>query len=406
MENVVETSASVLKKEKVAIRPIRRPSDWLPSGHDSEFMNEGSKWVLCVPSFEDRKVLVDPLKGMSSEHKAELAELLGLENASRFNVHREDTYWKGFEIQLDRVGKVLDLTDPHDLITLKVLECNTNWIAPNWSMRNMKQTYKYALEFESDKVNSEIAEVNIKEKSYVALSKMGNSRDIMGDFLWSYYLQVKTAQRPPIDAPTDWLKKEVGKIIDNDPNMFLKIIEDEDYPIKVLIMKALNTGALSRAGEQFRFPGGEFNVGSLQQMVDHLKDDRYQDDFIKLKTQINVAETTVLDQKIREVKTPEPKPEAQVPAPTVPEPAATPEPTAPIESVVDPEPTQEPVKEKSKEELAADILKLKGEFDDQPAPSDAEVPPLPGNIDEITEENRGTGDEKENPNLDDKPQVE
>ena len=380
MENVTTTS-SVLIDEKVTIRPIIRPSDWLPIGHDSQFMNEGSKWTLCVPSYEDRKVLVDPLKGMSGAHKVELAELLGLESPGVFNVYRPDTYWKGFEILLDRVGKVLDLSNPHDFVTLKVLECNTEWIAPNWSMRNMKQTYKYALEFASDKVNSEIAEVNTKEKSYVALSKMSNSRDIMGDFMWAYYLQVKTAQRPPIDAPADWLKKEIGKVIDNDAKLFLSIIEDEDYTYKVLIMKALNTGSLSRAGEQFRFPGGEFNVGSLQQMVDHLKDDRYQGDLIKLKTQIHVAETTTLDHKIEQVVTP-----------------TTPETVTPVvekqEQITQPEIAD--AEEKSPEQLQSEISDLKDRLDGQDQ-GQGEIPPLPDNIDETKEGNQGSGDLKDKP---------
>jgi len=388
MENV-ETKTGVLRKEKVTVRPIIRPSDWLPTGHDSQFMNEGSKWTLCVPSYEDRKVLVDPLKGMSGVHKAELAELLGLEGPGTFNVYRPDTYWKGFEILLDRVGRVLDLSDPHDFVTLKVLECNTEWIAPSYVMRNMKQTYKYALEFESDKINSEIAEVNVKEKSYVALSKMSNSRDIMGDFMWAYYLQVKTAQRPPIDAPADWLKKEIGKVIENDARQFLHIIEDEDYTYKVLIMKALNTGSLSRAGEQFRFPGGEFNVGSLQQMVDHLKDDRYQSDLIKLKTQINVAETTTLDAAIKQVVQ---KHVVEVPQESV-EKEITEEPKAKVPSAK---------KEKTPEQLAAEIRALKDVGG--PAPTDAEVPPLPENINEIKDDNRGAGDlgSAEKKNLEDK----
>ena len=426
MENVETTTRGVLRNEKVTVRPIRRPSDWLPDGHDSQFMNEGSKWSLCVPSFEDKKILVDPLKGMSKVHKEELAELLGLENANSFNVYRTDSFWKGFDVKLDRVGKVLDLSNAHDFVTFKVLECNSIWIAPSWTMRNMKQTYKYALEFESDKVNSEIAEVNEKEKSYVALSKMSNSREIMGDFMWSYYLQVKTAQRPPINAHADWLKKEIGKIIDTDAKTFLSIVEDEDYPLKVLIMKALNTGALSRAGEQYRFPGGEFNVGSLQQMVDHLKDDRYQDDYLKLKTQINIAETTVLDQKVKEAgatipTTPEPvqqavsdppptpsvhEPVAQVSSPIVPETVVpetvTPEQVAP-ETVV-PASTS-PADEKSPEELAAEIRNLKNKFDqDTPIMTEGDVLPMPTNLDETQEGNEGKGDEKDVPGLDDNKQ--
>jgi len=296
LDNIIQTSIPTYPtKEKVTVKPIRRPSDWLPSGHDSEFMNEGAGWVLCVPSHGNKKVLVDPLKDIALEYKQKLADDLGLESVSKFNVHRPDSFWKGFEIRLDRNGRVLDLQDPYDFVIYLALLCNTEYIAPSWVMRNMKQTYKYALEHAKDKVNTEIAEVNFKEKSYLTLSQMSNSRDLMNDYLWAHYLQVRTAKRPPIDASPDWLKKEIAKIIENDSKLFLKIAEDGDYRYKVMIVKALNVGAVHKDGEKYKFPGGEFPVGNLDQLVDHLKDERYQEDYLKLQTQIDIAQKKTLD---------------------------------------------------------------------------------------------------------------
>lgn len=301
MENVIKTEVSVLRRETVRVRAIRRPSDWLPEGHDSQFMNEGAKWNLCVPTHAEKKVLVDPLTGLSMEQKEDLARRLGLENASSFNVYRKDNYWRKFEIPIDKNGRVLNLSDPYDYVIYRVLQCNTDWIAPSWAMRFMKGTYKFALEHESDKIRTESDDVSNKERAYLALNKMGNSRTLMSDFLWAYYLQVREARRPPVEAPLDWLKNEIGKIIDSNIGMFLSIIEDPDYPYKVLIVKSLNVGALTRDGDKYRFPGGEFSIGTLDQMVAHLKDDRYQDDYLKLKTKIEVAEKTTLKSEINKV---------------------------------------------------------------------------------------------------------
>ncbi len=255
MENT--QTVSVLTDEKVTVKPIRRLSDWLPEGHDSQFMNEGSSWTLCVPTYSDKKALVDPLKGLTPNQKKDLAFQLGLEDAAQFNIYRPDNYWKTFEVKIDRNGRQLNLSDPYDYVTYRVLQCNTTWIAPTYEMRNMKQTYKFALEKDRDKLNTEVTMVNKKERSYLALSKISNSKETMSNFMWAHYLQVKTAQRPPIEAPNDWLKTEIGKIIEHDADVFLKIVEDEGYPYKVLVMKAMNVGALARVGDQYMFPGAE-----------------------------------------------------------------------------------------------------------------------------------------------------
>jgi hypothetical protein len=299
MENT--QTASVLTDEQVTVRPIRRLSDWLPENHDSAFMNDGASWSLCVPTYSDKRALVDPLKGLTIAQKEDLANQMGLENPAQFNVYRSENYWRTFEVKIDRNGRQLDLSDPYDYITYRVLLCNTTWIAPTYEMRNMKQTYKFALQHETDKLNTEVTQVNKKEKSYLALSKMSGSREMMSNFMWAHYLQVKTAQRPPIDAPADWLKTEIGKIIEHDADMFLKIAEDEGYPYKVLVMKALNVGALARVGDQYMFPGAERPVGSLDQMVNHLMDQRNQGDLLKLKTQVEIAQKETLEAKVSDV---------------------------------------------------------------------------------------------------------
>ncbi len=299
MENT--QTVSVLTDEKVTVKPIRRLSDWLPEGHDSQFMNEGSSWTLCVPTYSDKKALVDPLKGLTPNQKKDLAFQLGLEDAAQFNIYRPDNYWKTFEVKIDRNGRQLNLSDPYDYVTYRVLQCNTTWIAPTYEMRNMKQTYKFALEKDRDKLNTEVTMVNKKERSYLALSKISNSKETMSNFMWAHYLQVKTAQRPPIEAPNDWLKTEIGKIIEHDADVFLKIVEDEGYPYKVLVMKAMNVGALARVGDQYMFPGAERPIGSLEQMVNHLMDARYQGDLLKLKTQVEIAQKETLDQKVAAV---------------------------------------------------------------------------------------------------------
>ena len=101
-----------------------------------------------------------------------------------------------------------------------------------------------------------------------------------------YYLKNKVAKKPPITATTDWLKREIGKIVEDNTDLFIEILDDVDYDLKILIQKAVSVGAIHRVRHEYTFPGADKPVGVLQELLDFLNDDRNQDDKMKLIYQV------------------------------------------------------------------------------------------------------------------------
>ena len=118
---------------------------------------------------------------------------------------------------------------------------------------------------------------------------MDSSAEKMKDFLFVYYLQRKEAKRPPRDAGVDWLKAEIQKVVDTDLTMFLEINSDEKYDTKLLIIKSVESGALKRERHQYFIPGDEKPIGTIDQMIAFLDDDRNQE--VKMKMLVHVDNT-------------------------------------------------------------------------------------------------------------------
>jgi len=274
-----------LREKRYVVRPIRRKGGWVPPDHDSAFMNDGARQGYVVPVLPGN-VLVDPLKDFTSEDKVSLAEELGLENAQVFNVHTKKNFWRGNTVYLDRNGLHLNCENPADFVKYLILKSDSENIAPNWASRFDKGTYKFALCEEGEELLDKVSNLEDKKNAYIYLSKIDKSVDKMKDFLYVYYLTKKDAKRPPRAASVDWLKQELGRIIEDDLATYLSIANDKDYNVKLLIQKSIEVGALYRDRHNYSMPGADKPIGVLEDLIAFLDDTKNQEVKIKLLHQI------------------------------------------------------------------------------------------------------------------------
>jgi len=282
-----------LRKQKFKVIPITRKGGWVPEFHDSAFMNEGSKMGIVVPVLPGN-ILVDPLRYEDGEKwsKADRAALtaeLGRENPDDFNVHSTKNYWRGNTVDIDRRGMFLDCSKIEDFVKYLILISDSDRVAPGWGYRFEKGTYKFAVVGEGQEIEENVTRTEDMKQAYMLFGKMDSSVDKMKDFLFVYYLHKKEAKRPPRDAGVDWLKAEIQKILDVDLSLFLEISSDEKYDTKLLIIKSVDAGALSRERHQYFIPGDEKPVGVLDEMIEFLEDDRNQEVKMKLLHQVDNA---------------------------------------------------------------------------------------------------------------------
>ena len=288
-------SASVkkLRMQKYKVIPIKRKGGWVPETHDSAFMNEGAKMGVVVPVLPGN-ILVEPLRyedgeRWSNEDRKALADELGLEGPEQFNVHAAKNYWRGNTVDVDRRGHYLDCSKVEDFIKYLILISDSDRISPNWAKRFEKGTYKFAIIGEGQEIEENVTRTEDMKKAYTLFGRMDSSAEKMKDFLFVYYLQRKEAKRPPRDAGVDWLKAEIQKVVDTDLTMFLEINSDEKYDTKLLIIKSVESGALKRERHQYFIPGDEKPIGTIDQMIAFLDDDRNQE--VKMKMLVHVDNT-------------------------------------------------------------------------------------------------------------------
>jgi hypothetical protein len=277
-ENLVSRRKGYLRTGKVRVEPIKRSSDWLPVESDSAFMNTGAKIEYVVPRLQQSGQLLDPLGDLTDEQKDSVAKELGFKNKDDLNINRKEknneNFWINRSVFIDKNGKFLDLSNIGDFISYKILEVNLDTIAPSFEGRYNKGTYKFALVFEDEKAKLGNIKIDIKRDAYMLFGKIDGSAKKMSDFMWIYYLTDKEAKRLPNNPSIDFLRGEIGRIIEEKTGTFLSIMSDTDFESKVLIQKAINNGFIHKDGQMFTVFGEPTSKNTLEGLIGYLNDER------------------------------------------------------------------------------------------------------------------------------------
>lgn len=285
----------------IKVLPIKRSSDWLPENADSAFMNTGAKHEYVVPILQRSGSLIDPLADLTDEQKNQVAKQLGFKDGNDLNVNkpRKENYWINKVVFVDKNGKFLDLASIGDFISYKILEVNLETIAPSWEERYNKGTYKFALVFEEEEAKMKNTKIDIKKEAYMMFGKIDGSVKKLSDFLWIYYLTNKEGKRLPNNPNLEYVRGEVGRIIEERPGEFLTIITDPQFETKALIQKSINLGLIQRDGSTFKVFGEPTASNSLDELIAYLLDDRNNNVRISLlgKIDANTKELIIPTQK-------------------------------------------------------------------------------------------------------------
>lgn len=260
----------------VKIMPIKRSSDWLTDEADSAFMNTGAKREYVVPRSARTNALIDPLSDLTLEQKEQVAKQLGMKNADDLNVMRpqKENFWINRPVAIDKNGLFLDLSNVSDFIRYKILEVNGEYIAPSWEERYNKGTYKFAIVFEDEEAKIKNLKIDTKKEAWMMFGKIDGSIKKMTDFLWIYYLLNKDGKRLPNNPSLEYLKSEVGRIIEERPGEFMSILSDPNFETKALIQKSINIGLIQRDGLMFKIFGESSSANTLDGLIGYLLDER------------------------------------------------------------------------------------------------------------------------------------
>lgn len=238
-----ETLVNCLRNERIIVKHVpkesgivRDPKHILYGG-----MAEGAVRWFTVPRLTSGMYV----NVLTNAEKTYLEEIMGLEYNALSIYNKTDNYWDNIQVRLTKQDNILNLADPDDFIKYKVLLANKDFIAP--SLQDLedhpKATYQFVIIHENEETNASKKKMNATMQAYMEFGKIQENADILR-------LIIETIDGRPTskNSKIEFLQEKIGKLIQADAKLFVKVATDPLLSTKVLIKKSIEGGLISNRG--------------------------------------------------------------------------------------------------------------------------------------------------------------
>ena len=238
-----EPIVNCLRNERVIVKHVpketgivRDPKHILYGG-----MAEGAVRWLTVPRLTSGMYV----NVLTNAEKACLEEVMGLEYNALSIYNKVDNFWDNYQVRLTKQDNFLNLADPDDYIKYKVLLANKDLIAP--SLQDLedhpKATYQFVIIHENEESQASKKKMNATMQAYMEFGKIQENADILRTI-------IETIDGRPTskNSKIEFLQEKVGKLIQADARLFVRVATDPLLSTKVLIKKAIEGGLVSNRG--------------------------------------------------------------------------------------------------------------------------------------------------------------
>jgi len=271
-----------LPNRKVKVTPIRRKGAWLPPTHEASFLFGTAKKGYTVPLKGNNL----PLRILTPEEESYLSKAIDKD----LNVHKnpKENYWLNKIVFLTKDIKILDLSDPSDYIEYKILLAQKDEVAEGGDKKFSKGTYKYFIDDVDYQEKKQAESTQAKTNAYIYLGQLSTSTMNMKNFLSAYYIN-KPGLSVPLNATSEFLQGELGKLVEKDLDGFLALKEDSLYEEKVLLANAISKQAITKEGTKYILPDSKDVIASnTQDALLWLKDTVNSEEVLKIKARIEL----------------------------------------------------------------------------------------------------------------------
>lgn len=240
---VDEPIINCLRNERVIVKHVpketgivRDPKHILYGG-----MAEGAVRWLTVPRLTSGMYV----NVLTNAEKACLEEVMGLEYNALSIYNKVDNFWDNYQVRLTKQDNFLNLADPDDYIKYKVLLANKDLIAP--SLQDLedhpKATYQFVIIHENEESQASKKKMNATMQAYMEFGKIQENADILRTI-------IETIDGRPTskNSKIESLQEKVGKLIQADARLFVRVATDPLLSTKVLIKRAIEGGLISNRG--------------------------------------------------------------------------------------------------------------------------------------------------------------
>ena len=232
-----------LKNERIIVRHVpketgivRDPKHVLYGG-----MAEGAVRWLTVPMLTSGAFV----NVLTNSEKSYLEEVMGLEYNALSIYNKTDNFWENYRVRLTKQDNILDLSNPEDYIKYKVLLANKDIIAP--SIQELedhpKATYQFVILRENEETHNATKKLNATMQAYMEFGKIQDKADIL-----RVIIEIIDGKPTSKNSKIEFLQEKVGKLIQADAKLFVRVATDPLLETKVLIKKAIESGLISNRG--------------------------------------------------------------------------------------------------------------------------------------------------------------
>lgn len=236
-------STFTLPDEIVTVRYIHRNSG-MAAHVAKDHVISGGMLSNAVRSFCAPVQRNNTVKNILTKEEKEYLEAVTGQDLSVYG-----DFWSTFQVRLrkDDAGNILNLNDPMDYISLKILESlSKEDIALNWESRYVKQTYQFAITRQNEELAENKKKYDSKKEAFKLYGKLEDDRDK----LLNIY---KLLANKPISKDTSlfWLQSKVEAIIDTEPKKFLSVVNDKSFYTKMLIQEGIDLGVILKKSNKY-----------------------------------------------------------------------------------------------------------------------------------------------------------
>jgi len=269
---------SILKNNKVIIRPVVSGRPFMKKGHDGEFMFTGCNKGLKLPYSQKIRSFINIFKDKEqSEFEEKLNKQKGELNIYNWN----SKFWTDFTVELTKEERILDLSIPMHALEYKVLQANKDKVALSeadiiegvHAFVLLDEAVQQESDYRTSEKNEEAMELFFKirksdKKMYDILRVLGKSP--------SHNMRSNTkALKSELDAVIAQKAKIVGQ-----PNIdsFIEAATDVRLSTKIFVLDAIDLGEVIIKDGGYRISESKQLIGnSLEQAVDFFDNAKNQD---------------------------------------------------------------------------------------------------------------------------------
>ena len=238
-----EPTINCLQNERVIVKHVPKESGMI---RDPKHILYGGMAENAVRWFTVPKLTSGMyVNVLTNAEKAYLEEIMGLEYNALSIYNKVDNFWDNYQVRLTKQDTILSLSNPEDYIKYKVLLANKNLIAP--SLQELedhpKATYQFVIIRENEESQASKKKMTATMQAYMEFGKIQENADVLRTI-------IETIDGRPTskNSKIEFLQEKIGKLIQADAKLFVRVATDPLLNTKVLIKKAIEYGLISNRG--------------------------------------------------------------------------------------------------------------------------------------------------------------